>query len=70
VPVSGDKPMVTAPASSKPNSGSLAAGEAGVVAAEAVLAALALSVLRPLLGWTASLLERRREALYLALREG
>jgi hypothetical protein len=50
--------------------GSLAAGEAGVVAAEAVLAALALSVLRPLLGWTASLLERRRETLYLALREG
>jgi hypothetical protein len=62
--------LVMVPPAGAALAGSLAAGEGGVVAAEAVLAALALSVLRPLLGWTASLLERRREALYLALREG
>jgi hypothetical protein len=62
--------LVMVPPAGAALAGSLAAGEAGVVAAEAVLAALALSVLRPLLGWTASLLERRRETLYLALREG
>jgi hypothetical protein len=50
--------------------GQLAGGAAGALAAEALFAASALALFPPLLARTAAALELRREAIYLAMREG
>lgn len=50
--------------------GSLAAGPAGAIAAEALFALAALLTFPWLLSWTAAGLEMRREAVYLAVRGG
>jgi hypothetical protein len=50
--------------------GLLAGGAAGALAAEALFAAGALALFPPLLARTAAALELRRDAIYLAMREG